>query len=126
MGLRLLARPMKILPNPTAAWAMARFRSSSNACSHSAMPSAARLVNISTSPKNKWPGAWSGTEDKALVNFASAAAKAAVGSATKDSAPSVTFARADPMSASILLGSANSARSKKLRACATLSGVRPC
>ena len=30
-----------------------------------------------------WPRAWSGTEDKALVNFASAAAKAAVGSVTK-------------------------------------------
>ena len=42
------------------------------------MPSAARLVNISTNPKYKWPRAWSGTEDKALVNFASAAAKAAM------------------------------------------------
>ena len=32
---------------------------------------------------------------------------------------------ADPTSASTLLGSTDSARSKKLRACATLSGVRP-
>ena len=30
-----------------------------------------------------WPRAWSGTDDKALVNFASAAAKAAMGSVTK-------------------------------------------
>ena len=46
------------------------------------MPSAARLVNMWTSPNHKWPRAWSGTNDKALVNFASAAAKAAVGSVT--------------------------------------------
>ena len=44
---------------------------------------AARLVTISTYPKNIWPRAWSGTEDKALVNFASAVAKAAIGSATR-------------------------------------------
>ena len=36
-----------------------------------------------------------------------------------------TSALADPMSASTLSGSAVSARSKKLRACATLSGVKP-
>ena len=41
--------------------------------------SAARLVNISTNPKNIWPRAWSGTDDKTLVSFASAAAKAAFG-----------------------------------------------
>ena len=35
-------------------------------------------------PTYIWPRAWSGTEDKALVNFASAAAKAAVGSVTKE------------------------------------------
>ena len=52
------------------------------------MPSAARLVNMSTSPKYTWPRAWSGTDDKALVNFASAAAKAAMGSATNRIAPS--------------------------------------
>ena len=34
-----------------------------------------------------WPSAWSGTDDKALVNFASAAAKAAAGSVTKNNAP---------------------------------------
>ncbi len=51
------------------------------------MPSAARLVNISTNPNHIWPCAWSGTEDKALVNFASAAAKAAMGSVTKEFAP---------------------------------------
>ena len=84
------------------------------------MPSAARLVNISTSPNNIWPRAWSGTDDKALVNFASAAAKAAMGSVTKRIAPSTTSARADPMSASTLSGSAASARSKKLRACANI------
>ena len=43
----------------------------------------------------------------------------------KGIAPSTTSARADPMSASTLSGSAVSARSKKLRACATLSGVIP-
>ncbi len=43
------------------------------------MPSAARLVNISTSPKFICARAWSGTDDKALVNFASAAANAAIG-----------------------------------------------
>jgi hypothetical protein len=42
------------------------------------MPSAARLVSMSTSPKNVWPGAWSGTDDKALVNFASASAKGGI------------------------------------------------
>ena len=47
------------------------------------MPSAARLVNISTNPNHTWPRAWSGTDDKALVNFASAAAKTAIGSDTK-------------------------------------------
>src|ERR1700722_1415914 len=41
---------MKILPYPIMARALARFRSSANACSHSAIPSAARLVNMSTSP----------------------------------------------------------------------------
>ena len=35
-------------------------------------------------PTHIWPRAWSGTEDKALVNFASAAAKAAMGSATNE------------------------------------------
>ena len=34
-----------------------------------------------------WPRAWSGTEDKALVSFASAAAKAAMGSVTKEFTP---------------------------------------
>ena len=48
------------------------------------MPSAARLVNISTNPNNIWPRAWSGTDDKALVNFASAAAKAASGIGHKE------------------------------------------
>ena len=43
----------------------------------------------------------------------------------KQIAPSTTSARADPTSASTLSGSAASARSKKLRACATLSGVIP-
>jgi hypothetical protein len=68
------ARPTKILPSPMNAWALARFRSSANACSHWAMPSAARLVNISTYSNNLWARAWSGTDDKALLNFASAAA----------------------------------------------------
>src|ERR1700733_15266673 len=34
------------------AWELARFRSSANACSSSAMPSAARLVHILTKPSN--------------------------------------------------------------------------
>ena len=72
-------------------------------------------------PSVIWPRAWSGTEDKALVNFTSAAAKAAMGSATKALAPATASAAADPISASTLSGSAVSARSKKLRACATLS-----
>src|SRR5271168_4253793 len=82
---------MKTLPKPIKAWALARFRSSANACSHSAMPAAARLVSMSTSPRNVWPGAWSGTDDKALVNFASASAKAVDGSVAKDSPPSTRF-----------------------------------
>src|SRR5271163_3588998 len=89
------------------------------------MPSAARLVNISTSPSQIWPRAWSGTDDKALVNFASAAAKTAERSDTKKSAAASTSALADPTSASTLSGSAVSARSKKLRACARLSGLIP-
>ena len=40
-----------------------------------------------TSPSHIWPRAWSGTNDKALVNFASAAAKAATGSVTKNCSP---------------------------------------
>ena len=40
-------------------------------------------------------------------------------------APSTTSARADPTSASTLSGSAASVRSKKPRACVTLSGLRP-
>ena len=36
--------------------------------------------------------AWSGTDDKAVVNFASPAAKAAVGSVTKEFAPSIASA----------------------------------
>ena len=86
---------------------------------------AARLVNISTSPKNIWAGAWSGTNDKALANFVSAAAKAATGSVTKDIPPSTTCTRAAPTSASTLSASANSARSKKRCDCTRLSGVRP-
>ena len=49
-----------------------------------------------------------------MVNFASAAAKAATGSATNDCAPVVASVRADQTSPSILPGSAVSARSKKL------------
>jgi hypothetical protein len=41
-----------------------------------------------------------GTQDKALVRFASAAAKAAMGLATKGLAPATTSASADPTSAS--------------------------
>ena len=41
------------------------------------MPSAAHLVNMSTKPKYTWPRAWSATDDKALVSFASAVATAA-------------------------------------------------
>jgi hypothetical protein len=63
-------------------------------CSHSAMPSAARLVNMSTYPNNPRPRAWSGTDDNALVNFASAAAKPAMGSLALP-----TSARANPMRA---------------------------
>ncbi len=73
--------------------AVARFRSSSSARSHSAMPCGARLVNISTHPNSLWPQAWSGTEDGGLANFPSAAAKAAVGSGTNKFAPSLTSRR---------------------------------
>ena len=58
-----------------------------------------------------------------MFNFGSAAAKAADGSATRDIAATAWVA-ADPMSASTLLGSAASARSKNWRAWAKLSGVR--
>jgi hypothetical protein len=34
-----------------------------------------------------WPYAWSGTKDKALVNFASAVVKTVIGFATKEYAP---------------------------------------
>ena len=71
-----------------------------------------------------WPRAWSGTDDKALANFASAAAKAAMGLVTKDNTPSSSSTRADPTCASTLSGSAANARSKKLRACVRLSGVQ--
>jgi hypothetical protein len=87
------ARPMKILPNPIFAWASARLRSSSSARSHLAMPSAARLVHRSTSPSHIWPRGWSGTDDRALINFASAAARAAAGSVPKRLMPSTASAR---------------------------------
>ncbi len=61
--------------------ALARFRSSANACSHSAMPSAARRVNILRYPNIEWPRGWSGTNDRALVNFAPIAAHAERGGA---------------------------------------------
>ena len=64
--------------------------------------------------------AWSGTDDKALVSLASASAKADIGAAP---AYANTSARAEPTSASTLPGSAARERSKKLRACAALSGV---
>src|SRR5580700_5636086 len=69
-------------------------RSSSNAYSQLAMPSAARLVRISTNPRYKCARAWSGTDDKALVNFASTATKAAIGSGAKKSPPSSSSTRA--------------------------------
>ena len=58
------------------------------------------VVKMSTNPNDAWPRAWSGTEDKALVNFASAATKAAAGSVTKKSAPAFASVIADPTSAS--------------------------
>ena len=62
------------------------------------MPCAARLVNMSTNPNAIWPRAWSGTDDKALVNFASAAAKAASGIGHKENVRlRVASARADPI-----------------------------
>src|SRR4029077_5195881 len=54
---------------------------------------------------------WSGNDDSARVSFASAAAKAAAGSATNEFPPSAMSAAADPTSASTLSGSAASARS---------------
>jgi hypothetical protein len=57
-----------------------------------------------------------------LVSFASAAAKDATGSGTKEFTPSMACTRADPMSASTLSGSAVSARSKKLRARHSVGG----
>ena len=56
------------------------------------MPCAARLVQMST-PKYKCARAWSGTADKAVVNFASHAAKAAMGSVTNEFVPSTASAR---------------------------------
>ena len=78
-----------------------------------------------TIPSVIWPRAWSGTEDRASVNFASAAKRAAAGSVPNKLAPATVSARADPISASTLSGSADDAGSKKLRARATLSGVIP-
>ena len=43
------------------------------------MPSRARFVRILTYPRNAWPRAWSGNDDRAWVSFASAAAKAVGG-----------------------------------------------
>ena len=57
---------------------------------------------------------WSGTADRASVTFFSAAARAAVGSATKKSAPPRKSARADPTSASKLWGSAQRRDRKNL------------
>ncbi len=50
----------------------------------------ARFVNMLTSPSHIWPPAWSGTNDKAFVNFDSAAAKkTATGSTTNELTPSI-------------------------------------
>ena len=102
-----------------------QFRSSSNARSHSAMPCTARLVNISTYPNNLWPRAWSGTDDNALVNLASAIAKAPIGSVTKKFAPSRMSARADPISASTSRDRRLERDRRSSRACATLSWLGP-
>ena len=74
---------------------------------------------------NIWPRAWSGTEDKALTSFFSAARKAASGSFTNELEPSIESTPADATSASTLSGSAASARSNKLRARTILSGALP-
>ena len=114
VSLRFFGATDKNLTKSDIGWAKARFRSSANACSHSAMPSAARLVNMSTNPNNIWPRAWSGTEDKALVNFASAAAKRRHGISHKGTcACDRVRDRQIQTSASTLSGSAMSARSKK-------------
>ena len=85
------------------------------------MPCTARFVNRLTSPSHIWPPAWSGADDKALVNFASAAVKVAAGSVTKEFTPSIASTPANQMSASTLSGSALSARSK-VRALAPFVG----
>ena len=55
VSLRFVGATDEDLTKPDKAWALARFRSSANACSHSAMPCAAGLVNISTSPRSRSP-----------------------------------------------------------------------
>ena len=56
------------------ACALAKFRSNANALSHSAMPWAARFVELRRRPINICAGACSGASDRALVNLVSAAA----------------------------------------------------
>ena len=107
VSLRLLGATDKHLAKSDKVVGMGEISIQRNACSHSAMPCAARLVNISTSPKYMCARAWSGTDARALVNFASAAARADAGLVTKRSAPSTTSVRADSVSASTLPGSAN-------------------
>ena len=63
-------------------------------------PSPAHLVHMSTNPNADGRGAWSGTDDRALVNFVSAAANAEMGSVAKELEASTASAPADPISAS--------------------------
>ena len=77
-------------PRPMKACASAKFRSSANACSHSAMPWAARFVNIWTTPRSQWARACCGARDRALVKAVSAAARRAARSSVKRLAPVAT------------------------------------
>ena len=73
-----------------------------------------------------WPSGWSGTTDRALVDFASAAAKAAIGSLTNKNEPSTASAPADPISRVYIVGiGGERATEKAARLGDNLSGVTP-
>ncbi len=97
MGLGFRAATQKILGQTDQPCASARLRSSANACSHSAMPWAARFVRIWTTPNSKWARACCGARDRALIKAASAAARCAARSSVIEAAAAIasTCRRAD-------------------------------
>ena len=87
------------------------------------MPSAARLVYMSTNPKTYGRAHGPGPTTRLWSTSLRPRRRPPSGSVTNETYARDHVSGADPTSASTLSGSAASARSKKLRACATFQGL---